>query len=221
MVAEVHAIRSGSVGKPRGRGCRACGCSGWRACGCTGRRGMQLTHKQIYKQFIRWWWRECVWTHVNKVMECVAVCCSVLQCVAVCCSVLQCVAVCCAWSHVNKVMECVKWCQTWNDMDCAKACQMMQCVTSCHSDGVCHMMWVAECMTGSCHTWVVPRHVKWCRVSRHVTVGVCQVMCVVECITPWALACITSLRASSSREVYDCLKPSSVLLPLVRESSSV
>jgi len=30
---------------------------------------------------------------VNRVIQCVAVCCSVLQCVAVCCSVLQCVAV--------------------------------------------------------------------------------------------------------------------------------
>jgi len=31
---------------------------------------------------------------VYRVLQCVAVCCSVLQCVAVCCSVLQCVAVC-------------------------------------------------------------------------------------------------------------------------------
>jgi len=34
--------------------------------------------------------------HKFKVLQCVAVCCSVLQCVAVCCSVLQCVAVCCS-----------------------------------------------------------------------------------------------------------------------------
>jgi len=31
-----------------------------------------------------------------RVLQCVAVCCSVSQCVAVCCSVLQCVAVCCS-----------------------------------------------------------------------------------------------------------------------------
>jgi len=31
----------------------------------------------------------------TRVLQCVAVCCSVLQCVVVCCSVLQCVAVCC------------------------------------------------------------------------------------------------------------------------------
>ena len=33
---------------------------------------------------------------VERVMQCVAVCCSVLQCVAVCCSVLQCAAACCS-----------------------------------------------------------------------------------------------------------------------------
>jgi len=31
----------------------------------------------------------------GRVLQCVAVCCSVLQCVAVRCSVLQCIAVCC------------------------------------------------------------------------------------------------------------------------------
>jgi len=31
----------------------------------------------------------------TRVLQCVAVCCSVLQCVAVCCRVFQCVAVCC------------------------------------------------------------------------------------------------------------------------------
>ena len=36
-----------------------------------------------------------------RVLQRVAVCCSVLQCVAVCCSVLQCVAVCCG------VLQCV------------------------------------------------------------------------------------------------------------------
>jgi len=36
-----------------------------------------------------------------SVLQCVAVCCSVLQCVAVCCFVLQCVAVCCS------VLQCV------------------------------------------------------------------------------------------------------------------
>jgi len=28
-------------------------------------------------------------TYIHRVLQCVAVCCSVLQCVAVCCSVLQ------------------------------------------------------------------------------------------------------------------------------------
>jgi len=31
-----------------------------------------------------------------RVLQCVAMCCSVLQCAAVCCSVLQCAAVCCS-----------------------------------------------------------------------------------------------------------------------------
>ena len=39
-----------------------------------------------------------------RVLQCVAVCCSVLQCVAVCCSVLQCVAVC------RSVLQCVDVC---------------------------------------------------------------------------------------------------------------
>ena len=37
-----------------------------------------------------------VWCSVFQCVACVAVCCSVLQYVAVCCSVLQCVAVCCS-----------------------------------------------------------------------------------------------------------------------------
>jgi len=40
-------------------------------------------------------------THRDRVLQCVAVCCSVLQCVAVCCSVLQCVAVCCSVVQCN------------------------------------------------------------------------------------------------------------------------
>ena len=35
-----------------------------------------------------------------RVLPCPALCCSVLQCVAVCCSVLQCVAVCCSVSCI-------------------------------------------------------------------------------------------------------------------------
>jgi hypothetical protein len=33
-------------------------------------------------------------TQVYRMLQCVAVCCSVMQCAAVCCSVLQCVAEC-------------------------------------------------------------------------------------------------------------------------------
>jgi len=47
---------------------------------------------------------ECVKSLVARVLQCVAVCCSVLQRGAVCCSVLQCVAVCCS------VLQCVAAC---------------------------------------------------------------------------------------------------------------
>ena len=46
------------------------------------------THESIYA----WYIYSCVY----RVLQCVAVCCSVLQSVAVCCSVLQSVAVCCS-----------------------------------------------------------------------------------------------------------------------------
>jgi len=43
-----------------------------------------------------------------RVLQCVAVCCSVCrsvsQCVAVCCSVMQCVAVCCSGVHVLRLL---------------------------------------------------------------------------------------------------------------------
>ena len=50
-------------------------------------------------------------TRNPRVLQCVAVCCSVLQCVAVSCSVLRCVAVCCS------VLQCVAVC-----------CSVLQCV---------------------------------------------------------------------------------------------
>ena len=49
--------------------------------------------------------------HTERMLQCVAVCCSVLQCVAVCCSVLvlQCIAVCCNMlqcvsGHKNRII---------------------------------------------------------------------------------------------------------------------
>ena len=42
----------------------------------------------------------------NKVLQCVAVCCSGLQCVAVYCSALECAAVCC--SVLQSVAECCR-----------------------------------------------------------------------------------------------------------------
>jgi len=47
-------------------------------------------------------------SHLSRVLQCVAVCCSMLQSVAVCCSVLQCVAVHCS------VLQCVAvHCSAW------------------------------------------------------------------------------------------------------------
>ena len=58
---------------------------------------------------------------VLQCVECVAVCCSVLQCVAVCCSVLQCVAcVCCG-------------CSAWYASSVAACCNVLQCVAVCCS----------------------------------------------------------------------------------------
>ena len=41
--------------------------------------------------------------HKVRVLQCVAVCCSVLRCVAVCCSVLQCVVVRCSMMQCDAV----------------------------------------------------------------------------------------------------------------------
>ena len=59
-----------------------------------------------------------------RVLQCVAVCCSVLLCAAVCCSVLQCVAVCCC------VLLCVAVC--CSALLCvAGCCCVLQCVAVC------------------------------------------------------------------------------------------
>ena len=47
---------------------------------------------------------------VARVLQCVAVCCSVLQYVAVCCSMLQCVAVCCSFAVCCRVLLCATVC---------------------------------------------------------------------------------------------------------------
>ena len=52
--------------------------------------------------------RKVCYSALQRVLQCVAVCCSVLQCVAVCCSVLQYVAVCCSVLHC--VAVCVAVC---------------------------------------------------------------------------------------------------------------
>jgi len=61
-----------------------------------------------------------------RVLQCVAVCCSVLQCVAVCCSALQCVAVCCS------VPQCVAVCYSVLQR-VAVCCSVLPCVAVCGS----------------------------------------------------------------------------------------
>ena len=66
--------------------------------------------------------RACAYVRV-RVLQCVAVCCSVLswKCVTVCCSVSQCVAVCCS------VLQCVVVC--CSVLQCgAVRCSVLQCV---------------------------------------------------------------------------------------------
>jgi len=59
-----------------------------------------------------------------RVLQCVAVCCSVLQCVAVCCSVLQYVAVCCS------MLQCVAVCSV---QYVAERCRALQNAAVCCS----------------------------------------------------------------------------------------
>ena len=75
---------------------------------------------------------------LQRVLQCVAVCCSVLQCVAVCCSALQCVAVCCVLRCVEvccSVLQCVAvCCSVLSVLQCvAVCCSVLQCVAVCCS----------------------------------------------------------------------------------------
>ena len=91
---------------------------------------------------------------LQRVLQCVVVCCSVLQCVAVCCSVLQCVTVCCS------VLQCVAVC-------CSVCCCVLQCVLQCVA--VCCSMSRVPHMNKSCHTyeWVMS-HI-WTSHVTHIT----------------------------------------------------
>jgi len=74
--------------------------------------------------------------YLDKLLQCVAVCCSVLQCVAVCCSVLQCVSVLPVKlvdeAHLDKMLQCVAVC--CSVLQCvAVCCSVVQCVAVCCS----------------------------------------------------------------------------------------
>ena len=65
-----------------------------------------------------------------RVLQCVAVCCSVLRCVAVCWSVLQYVAVC------RSMSQCVAVCRRMLQR-VAMCCSVLQCVAVCRSMSQC------------------------------------------------------------------------------------
>ena len=71
------------------------------------------------------------------------VCCSVLQCVAVCCSVLQCVAVCCS---VLQLVICAKASVLLNVPSAVRCvcCRVLQCVAVCCS--------ALQCVALCCHS---------------------------------------------------------------------
>ena len=64
----------------------------------------------------------------NKVLQCVAVCCSVLQYIAVRCSVLHCVICVRRLSISNTVLQCV-----------ASRCRELQYIALCCSVALCHL----------------------------------------------------------------------------------
>jgi len=100
--------------------------------------------------------------HLQCVLQCVAVHCSVLQCVAICCRVLQSAVECCS------VLQCVAVC--YSDTVCcsvlqshgvASGCSMLRCVAMCCSV----LQFVAVC----------------CSVLLCVAVCCCVLQCVAVC----------------------------------------
>ena len=92
--------------------------------------------RTVKRRGTQWFIMRWLGGHEMRMLQCVAVCCSVLQCVAVCCSVLQCVAVCCS------VLQCAAVCCSvlqyvavcCSVFQCvAASCNVLQCVTVCCS----------------------------------------------------------------------------------------
>ena len=86
---------------------------------------------------------------IERVLQCVAVCCILLHCVTVCCNVLQCVAMCCS------VLQCVAVCCSVLQYIAVKEYSCMPshrhqlvdrtCVADCHS-----VLHVLRCVAMSC-----------------------------------------------------------------------
>jgi len=125
-----------------------------------------------------------------RVLQCVAVCCSVLQAAnsqahSVCCSVLQCVAVCCRLP-THRLTPCVTVCHSV--LQCvAVCCRVWQCVAVC--DGVLHQSCRSpQCIAVCCSCWCVAvcGGVLLCVAVHHSDLKC--VLCVVVCFS--VLLCV-------------------------------
>ena len=126
--------------------------------------------------------RNCVDTYQveRRMLQCVAVCCSVLQCVAVCCGVLHCVAVCCSVI------------QRW-DTSCVNVTAARNCVVTFQVERS-----VLQCVAVCCD--VVQCVAVYCSVLQCVAVCCSVLRCVAVCCS--VLQCDTAL----GYELHQCAR---------------
>jgi len=113
----------------------------------------------------------------SRVLQCVAVCCSVLQCVAVCCSVI---------AFATNVFNCNSRCGKSRVLQCvAVCCSGLQCVAACCSVLQCNgLAWRACCVkslmscsaflcAAACCTVLQSLQIValWCSTLLHISVG--------------------------------------------------
>ena len=139
---------------------------------------------------------------IIRVLQCVAVYCSVLQCVAVCCIVIQRVEVCCGQSADREPRG--------------------SCVIKCVSIWCCVFQCVAVCCSGSSHVWrmarlFLARYSFWCGVTFFVRYVFFVCVCGYdEYGTTW----LVSLQKSSVRNVLLCAAVSPRLVASFEKETS-
>jgi len=143
-------------------------------------------------------WLQCVAVYCNayhvirfveRVMQCVAVCCSVLQCVAVCCIVLQCVAMCCnvlqCVAVCCSVLQCASCNQTSSNLadqhahpwvGVAMCCRVLQCFTVWSTSRFYSML---QCVAVCCS--VLQCVAVYCSVLQYVAMCCSVLQCVAVC----------------------------------------